>query len=90
LTLSKLKSTSTWIKTSGIEHHAIAPKQRNPLALFYLSTRQPQKAQQLMSPALNNPDNGFFTLYILAALHGSQNNHVQSHALLEKRMRLYP
>jgi DNA-binding winged helix-turn-helix (wHTH) protein/Tfp pilus assembly protein PilF len=90
LTLSKLKATSKWIKTSGIEHDLIDPKQRNPLALFYLSLRQPQKAQQLMQPALHKIDNGFFTLYTLAALYGAQQNHLQSHVFFEKRMTLYP
>lgn len=90
LTLSKLKATSKWIETSAIEHDSIDPKQRNTLTLFYMSTRQLQKAQQLMQPTLHKEDNNFFTLYTLAALFGAQNNHLQNHAFFEKRMRLYP
>jgi hypothetical protein len=51
---------------------------------------QTQKAQQLMQPVLSNEDDGFFTLYTLAALFGAQNNHLLSHAFFEKRMTLYP
>jgi DNA-binding winged helix-turn-helix (wHTH) protein/Tfp pilus assembly protein PilF len=90
LTLPKLKATYQWIKISGIEHDSIDPNQRNSLALFYLSMGQTQKAQQLMQPVLSNEDDGFFTLYTLAALFGAQNNHLLSHAFFEKRMTLYP
>lgn len=90
LTLPKLKATNKWIKMTGIEHDSISLKQRNPLALFYLSLRQPQKAQQLMQPAIDNEDTGFFTLYTLAALYGAQNNYQQSQAFFETRMQRYP
>jgi DNA-binding winged helix-turn-helix (wHTH) protein/Flp pilus assembly protein TadD len=90
LNLSKLKATFKWLNLSEIEQDSIDPKQRNSLALLYLSTRQLQKAQQLMQLALKNKDDSFFTLYTLAALYAAQNHHEQSHVLFEKRMRLYP
>jgi tetratricopeptide (TPR) repeat protein len=85
LTLPTLKATYQWIKKSGIEHDSIDPNQRNSLALFYLSMGQTQKAQQLMQPLLNNEDDGFFTLYTLAALFGAQNNHLLSHTFFRKK-----
>lgn len=90
LKLSKLKATNKWIEKNGIDHDALGPTQRNSLALFYLSIRQPQKAQQLMQPALKGQDDSFFTLYTLAALNGAQQDQQRSHAFFEKRARRYP
>ncbi|MEP1445482.1 MAG: winged helix-turn-helix domain-containing protein [Paraglaciecola sp.] len=90
LKLTKLKATTKWIKKNGIDHDALGPKQRNSLALFYLSIRQPQKAQQLLHSVLKGQDNSFFTLYTFAAFYGAEQDHQRSLAFFEKRARLYP
>lgn len=89
LTKDKLAATAKWMATNKVTGE-VKPAQRNALALFYLSLRRVEQAEQAMQVAYENNEDNFFTLYTLAALSSALRDPLKTHQYLENRFRRYP